>query len=709
MNAKDTAPTVAPIYDAQGAYDAIKAIEGLDQIPYPEPSITVPVGTFDGATGKFTFSIETQTEYFTLSGTGPTHGPHQPDGSIAITVGYVLVYAMDLQLTFSVVNAGPSFTVSLVGQTVSINTGGTLTVDLGGYLTPYQLPTDVPGTAVQLSTGSKTLDIQIRIQRPPCGVAGCFTIPALPTAIVYAPPPGPDMKNVAAYSTSTTISNTISTSVSNGTSTKTATAYSTTDFIDKISGFTGDIANFIAGLLAPGIKTPAVTSAAAPASPASGSSTQTDNTINDIKSVASGIKLVQDILDGFVASNTQNTTDLTTNTTSNTLVTTDTTTFLQGTQPGLGPGVGDRIGFLLNVTVAWAIIDGELNFTVLGYDGIRSYAVATLNSDLTTLLAGTSEPIETGLDIPTLQNLLKLDPLVQNASADVLFPPRFVANIPASIGGSGNDATGDVFTVIHSVVSTDTTATSEVTTMVKDSKPGWLTALLGIDDNTSTETVTTMTYTSGVANSVGQTITSTLTLFASASEKPNMISLYFDTLFGTFVFLPFMSPEPPISTVINLVGIWASGGVAGPVISVSGNSISIDMSAYNRPTAKGLVTDSSHITVDFSDDTTFTATLQLPNTILWSNGSSWTSTVGLTTVIDLNGRWESGGAPGPLITVSGEAISVDMGYAGRPTATGSITDASDIVITFPDDKTYTAKLQLPGTILWSNNSTWTKV
>ena len=79
------------------------------------------------------------------------------------------------------------------------------------------------------------------------------------------------------------------------------------------------------------------------------------------------------------------------------------------------------------------------------------------------------------------------------------------------------------------------------------------------------------------------------------------------------------------------------------------------------------------------------------------------------TVLDLRGTWASGGVPGPVISVVGSALSVDMSAYKRPTASGSIVDASDITVTFPDDKTYTGKLQLPNRILWSNNSTWTKV
>jgi len=393
------------------------------------------------------------------------------------------------------------------------------------------------------------------------------------------------------------------------------------------------------------------------------------------------------------------------------LLTTDTTTLTQGTEAGLGPGVGDRIGILLNVKVGWAIVNGELSYTILGYDGVRTYAVQTLSSDLSLLNSGTPiSQTQTQLDAHTIQNLLSLDPLVQNASASALTGARFVQNVPASLGGSGTDAQGDQFVASHTVTTTDTTTQSNVTTTLTDTKPGWLVTLLGFDNNTSTETVTSMTYTSGITQSVGETVNSGVTLFASTAETPNMVSLYFDTLFGTFVFLPY-DPNgiPPVQTIFDLNGIWESGGTPGPVISVSGNAISVNMSAYNRPTATGSVLDSSDITVTFPDDANYTGRLEAPGTILWSNNSTWTKGSGLSTVIDLNGTWTSGGVPGPVISVSGTSISVDMSAYKRPTASGSILDGSDITVTFPDDATYTAKLLPPGTILWSNNSSWTKV
>ena len=87
---------------------------------------------------------------------------------------------------------------------------------------------------------------------------------------------------------------------------------------------------------------------------------------------------------------------------------------------------------------------------------------------------------------------------------------------------------------------------------------------------------------------------------------------------------------------------------------------------------------------------------------------SWQNLIAVQTVIDLNGTWASGGVAGPVITVNGPALSVDMSAYKRPTASGTIVDDLDITVTFPDDNTYTGKLQVPNVILWSNNSAWTK-
>ena len=163
---------------------------------------------------------------------------------------------------------------------------------------------------------------------------------------------------------------------------------------------------------------------------------------------------------------------------------------------------------------------------------------------------------------------------------------------------------------------------------------------------------------------------------------------------------------PLIDTVLDLRGEWI--GSPGPFISRVGNSLSIDMSALKRPTATGTVLGRSEISVTFPDDKTYTGVLQAPNLIKWSNNTTWTKVGAIQTVIDLNGQWMSGGVLGPAITVHGDSISVDMSALKRPTATGTVLSSSEISVHFPDDQTYTASLHQPGTIAWSNNTSWTK-
>jgi len=76
-----------------------------------------------------------------------------------------------------------------------------------------------------------------------------------------------------------------------------------------------------------------------------------------------------------------------------------------------------------------------------------------------------------------------------------------------------------------------------------------------------------------------------------------------------------------------------------------------------------------------------------------------------------SGTWNDGpGRPaGPVISVSGRAITVDMSRFNRPTAHGTIIDQTHISVTFPDDRTYTGDLLGPDTIIWSNNSEWLKL
>lgn len=79
------------------------------------------------------------------------------------------------------------------------------------------------------------------------------------------------------------------------------------------------------------------------------------------------------------------------------------------------------------------------------------------------------------------------------------------------------------------------------------------------------------------------------------------------------------------------------------------------------------------------------------------------------TAFDVTGAWAAGGKAGPKISRSGNALTVDMSAYKRPNALGSVIDPNTITVSFSDDATYTGHLQPPGTIAWSNGTSWTKV
>ena len=80
------------------------------------------------------------------------------------------------------------------------------------------------------------------------------------------------------------------------------------------------------------------------------------------------------------------------------------------------------------------------------------------------------------------------------------------------------------------------------------------------------------------------------------------------------------------------------------------------------------------------------------------------------TVIPVHGLWSAGGRQTiPIMVLFTNSLKVSMRAFKRPTAHGSILNATTIKVTFPDDKTYTGILQPPNMIRWSNGTVWRRV
>ena len=149
-------------------------------------------------------------------------------------------------------------------------------------------------------------------------------------------------------------------------------------------------------------------------------------------------------------------------------------------------------------------------------------------------------------------------------------------------------------------------------------------------------------------------------------------------------------------------GQWSYSGRLGPIITQSGNNLTVDMSAYGRPTATGQIISPTQISVTFPDGGTTIGTLNGRGQISWNNGTAWQT-------LNFAGTWQYEGVPGPVITQSGSSLSVNMSSYSRPTATGSITAPSIAQVTFPDGNfTDIGTLVSPSCIQWGNGTTWTK-
>jgi len=83
--------------------------------------------------------------------------------------------------------------------------------------------------------------------------------------------------------------------------------------------------------------------------------------------------------------------------------------------------------------------------------------------------------------------------------------------------------------------------------------------------------------------------------------------------------------------------------------------------------------------------------------------------VGADVRADVGGTWTEIGVERPAMTVVGDRVFVDMSAARRPDATGTVVDATRILVTFPDAGTFLGVLQTPTFIRWSNGTAWHKV
>jgi hypothetical protein len=127
----------------------------------------------------------------------------------------------------------------------------------------------------------------------------------------------------------------------------------------------------------------------------------------------------------------------------------------------------------------------------------------------------------------------------------------------------------------------------------------------------------------------------TISLAVGTAVCPGIFPAGFNTVYWAPAIMPtgnfagsfnLNSVQIPPATVFNLNGTWTDGPGRGPgpVITVRGTAILVNMGAFHRPLAPGGVINRTVISVNFPDDANHIGTVVAPNRIVWDNGSVWT-------------------------------------------------------------------------------------
>ena len=559
-------PTLTPV---QAAYQQIKNLENTGQITLPEPQATVTVGSINASTGKFEWSVKTFTQTTSIP---PPPGALKPVNTVIdTTVGLVQTNAVDLRLQFHIEDpianvpplapapighgiteaplkeamaatlAGTGSGVTIAGFPMVSSTATEIILDAGFAcsvaaqteevspgVTSFGLTITVPGKAA--------VEVKIIIVRPPVLGMGAFTIPALPIALVYAPPQGKQDKNFASYAVTDTFTRTVTTSISSSTSTKTAQAFSAGDIIGKVAAAIGSVAAIVgtggtgaaasAGILGTLLTTLTGTG---------GTPSTSNSTSTDLKTASAALDLLGDAVNSVGTDNVSDGGTVSAESDhSVTLQITEMSTYTTNT--GQGPGAGDIFVYFDDVKVVWTAINGDVGIHVLGFGAIASVTAAVLLQDQQALSQGGTAT--TGLDAASIASLLKLDPFCVKQPGGIVphiplvSPPRFAPNATPERTSEG----APVFLQESvDVTDEDKEVQTSTQTTITDAKPGWLSVLFGGDD---TETTTTMTLTTAQTTDIKTDlkVTNTLNMFSQDSTDPIDVLIFTDRSFGTYLY-----------------------------------------------------------------------------------------------------------------------------------------------------------------------------
>lgn len=494
-----------PRKSAREVYEDIKRLEGV--FPIPTPSVTLNIGTFSGTSGAFT-GKKTTIRYESTADLFPTRPGQTPPTPPARYVGDTKmittiqgkrvqlktiyapkVNAVDVLFSFQLNNPqasgfvvtinGTNYNYPPVSTSVSINVGKVSAVNW------------------KITSGNKSYSDYVELRREPIIGVGAFTLPALPFALVYEPPPDNSHFNKAVYAYNHAIGSKTQTSLTFKRENTTQSRDLEWESLSNMRKILGAAAG-VAGYGGPKLQVAATV-------------------LNTMKKFFDGLgDVVINQTTGTIGASEHE------------LVFKELVGHSVDTGPNDGgPGVGDIIYYLKNPMVMWIADNTGVHLALLDeVPLVKAVGVGFLKANRN----NPQELAKKGIDPAVVDDLLGLDPFAANATGQ---PPLNRYELWGSFEPAATGAV-DKGTLKKEWSVSDSRVSGTFSIKIKEERPGWLSFLgLGVTESRSSKFSSTFSNLSQVTQTEE---TLAQVEYFCAVDEAYAFEVYVDRVFGSFAF-----------------------------------------------------------------------------------------------------------------------------------------------------------------------------
>ena len=447
------------------------------QLPSPQPTTTITVGTFNSLSGTFHYAVPVYHHDVVTQPQSGTGGGTKPEQEQLTGGSITAVNAFGVKLRFVVTGRQGAFAVSVHGHPTVQANANSVEVDVG----------QVSSVTFALSCNGNDFfpELPLKIARP-IVAAGAITIKALPITVVYAPPVDQQQRNTASWSGSELTGTTTTVSFREQNTTAAPIQGQFEPWIELIAEMHYASAALSLAKDYPYVKE--IVAALDFISGALGSSTFTQG---------SGTTMIED---------------------HSLTMTLSSQSTLETNPHGGGPGAADILFFLRNAKICWYTDGGSMKLALLAWDAVDAITASLLQNP----------PAAFPLDLATRSALLDLDPFVAGGPGALLSPPRYQYITTLDVNATYT------YTVSYTISNTDRTQMQRSQFDVEDDSASFLAfANIGVTQTVRAESVLTQTSTSETTTAT--TITRQVQFFADPDEFYS-VEVYCDVIFGTFAF-----------------------------------------------------------------------------------------------------------------------------------------------------------------------------